>query len=98
MVWSIAFNRKAIDDEVAEVVLQTIRSKSEELGETIHEIEVMDQCYVECYFPRHRRYVSLTILKQQNQHPPNRPSKHTQNSGTNAIRDCCGISPSLLSR
>lgn len=47
MVWSTAFNRKVIDDDVAEVVLQTIRSKSEELGVTIHEIEVVDQCYVE---------------------------------------------------
>ena len=50
MVWSTAFNRKVIDDDVAEVVLQTIRSKSEELGVTIHEIEVVDQCYVECCF------------------------------------------------
>lgn len=50
MVWSTAFNRKVIDDEVAEVVLQTIRSKNEELGVTIHKIEVVDQCYVECYF------------------------------------------------
>ena len=50
MVWSTAFNRKVIDDDVAEVVLRTIRSKSEELGVTIHEIEVVDQCYVECYF------------------------------------------------
>lgn len=50
MVWSTAFNRKVIDDDVAEVVLRKIRSKSEELGVTIHEIEVVDQCYVECYF------------------------------------------------
>ena len=50
MVWSIAFNRKVIDDDVAEVVLRTIRSKSEELSVTIQEIEVLDQCYVECYF------------------------------------------------
>lgn len=49
MVQSTAFNRKVIDD-VAEVVVQNIRSKSEELGVTIHEIEVVDQCYVECYF------------------------------------------------
>ena len=64
MVWSTAFNRKVIDDYVAEVVLRTIRSKSEELGVTIHEIEVVDQCYVECTFLHHQRYVSLTILKQ----------------------------------
>lgn len=50
MVQSTAFNRKVIVDDVVEVVLQTIRSKSEELGVTIHEIEVVDQCYVECYF------------------------------------------------
>ena len=31
-------------------MVQTIRSKSEELGVTIHEIEVVDQCYVECCF------------------------------------------------
>ena len=63
MVWSTAFNRKVIDDDVAEVVLRTIRSKSEELGVTIHEIEVVDQCYVECYFSAQPKICLTDYLK-----------------------------------
>lgn len=93
MIWPTAFNRKVIDDDVAGVVLQTIRSKSEKLGVTIHEIEVVDQCYVECYFSAPPKICLTVYLKEV------KPSSTKQAFKTYPeLRDCCGISPSLLSR